>query len=160
MKALALITVAMLLAGCDTGVETARETTASHARMAPYTPIPPGAAPRGTRARQAQETAAPQPTPELIADGRERYGVFCAPCHGAKGDGDGVVVRRGFPRPPAFTEDSQRALSVERVFEVVSRGSGVMYGFAERVPARDRWAISLYVRELQGAKAAAPEAAP
>lgn len=160
MRALTLITVAMLLAGCDTGVEMPRETSASHARMAPYTPVPPGAAPRGARARQAQETTAPERTPELLSIGRERYGVFCAPCHGATGVGDGLVVRRGFPRPLAFTEDAQRALTIERVFEVVSHGSGVMYGFIERVPAQERWAISHYVRELQGAKGAAPEAAP
>jgi mono/diheme cytochrome c family protein len=131
--------------------------------MAPYTPIPPGAAPRGARARQAQETVSPEPTPALLAHGRERYGVFCAPCHGPAGDGDGVVVRRGFPRPPAFTDDGQLALTAARVFDVVTHGKGVMYGFAERVSAQDRWAVTHYVRELQrGARTpgAPPEAAP
>ena len=156
----ALLLGALVLAGCDTGVETPRETSASQARMAPYTPIPPGSAPRGARARQAQETTAPERTPELVARGRERYVVFCAPCHGAAGDGDGLVTRRAFPRPPAFAAEGQRELTPERVFEVVSHGSGIMYGFVERVPAQDRWAIAHYVRELQGAKAPAPEAAP
>jgi mono/diheme cytochrome c family protein len=86
--------------------------------------------------------------PEL-ARGRERYDVYCAPCHGRTGTGDGMVVRRGFPRPPSFHEARLRAAPTGRLVEAIAKGSGAMYPFADRVAARDRWEIAAYIRALQ-----------
>ena len=76
--------------------------------------------------------------------GRERYDIFCAPCHGRRGDGDGIIVAHGFPRPPSLS-----ALTPEDVVKAIAEGHGAMYSYADRVPERDRWAIAAYVQRLQ-----------
>ena len=85
----------------------------------------------------------------LLARGRERYGIYCAPCHSPVGDGDGFVARRGFPSPPTYHSDRLRAAPDRHFFDVISHGYGVMHGFADRVDPHDRWAIVAYVRALQ-----------
>jgi mono/diheme cytochrome c family protein len=85
----------------------------------------------------------------LLARGRERYDIACAPCHSVIGDGDGFVVRRGFPRPESFHTDRLRDASDQALFDAVSDGYGVMAAFGNRLPASDRWAIVSYVRALQ-----------
>jgi mono/diheme cytochrome c family protein len=88
-------------------------------------------------------------TRQLIERGGERYGIYCAECHGADGYGQGIVVRRGFPAPPSFHEARDRAEPAGQVFEAISHGYGIMYGFADRISPRDRWAIVAYIRALQ-----------
>ncbi len=88
-------------------------------------------------------------TPELLARGRERYGIYCAVCHGAGGDGQGEVVRRGFPAPPTFHSDRMRNAPIGHYFDVITHGYGVMYSYAARVDPHDRWAIAAYIRALQ-----------
>jgi mono/diheme cytochrome c family protein len=85
----------------------------------------------------------------LVERGRDRYGIFCADCHGADGYGHGIVVLRGFPAPRSFHEPDVRAEPAGRVFEAISRGSGAMYGFGDRISPGDRWAIVAFVRALQ-----------
>jgi mono/diheme cytochrome c family protein len=85
-------------------------------------------------------------TPER---GRERYAIYCAPCHGERGDGDGVIVRHGFPRPPSLRTTS---LTPAQVANVIANGYGVMSSYGDRVPARDRLAIAEYVRQLGAAR--------
>jgi mono/diheme cytochrome c family protein len=142
----------LLLAGCDNMVH--------QARYDPYGDGPlfaDGKAmqlpPKGTIARDApQRTAQAQRPPmtlALLRRGQERYGIYCAMCHGADGSGDGTVIARGFPRPADFRAPAQRALTSDRIFEAISHGAGVMYGFADRVPAPDRWAIAAYVEALR-----------
>ena len=96
-------------------------------------------------------SAAPQPlfTREVLARGEERYDIFCAPCHGFAGDGDGMVVERGFPAPPSFHAEPQRDLAVERIVEVIGEGRGRMLPMAERISPSDRFAIAAYVQALQ-----------
>lgn len=86
---------------------------------------------------------------ELIQRGRERFEVACTPCHGYLGNGDGVVVRRGFPAPPSY--HIPRLLEAEdgHIFNVPTRGFGRMYSYAARVMPEDRWAIVSYIRALQ-----------
>jgi mono/diheme cytochrome c family protein len=84
----------------------------------------------------------------LLARGRERYGVFCSPCHGLAGRGDGMVVRRGYRQARSFHEDRLRAQPVGYFFDVITNGFGAMPDYAH-VPVRDRWAIVAYVRALQ-----------
>jgi mono/diheme cytochrome c family protein len=88
-------------------------------------------------------------TKELVERGRERFDVFCSPCHGFAGDGDGMIVQRGFRRPPSFHEERLRTSPVGHYFDVITNGFGAMYPYGYRVPARDRWAIIAYVRALQ-----------
>jgi hypothetical protein len=88
-------------------------------------------------------------TRPLLLRGRERYDIFCAPCHDRVGTGDGMIVRRGYRRPPSFHIDRLRNESDGYLFDVTTRGFGQMPGYAAQVPVRDRWAIVAYVRALQ-----------
>ena len=81
--------------------------------------------------------------------GRERYEIFCAPCHGRTGQGDGMIVRRGFRRPPTFHQDRLRNAPVGQIFDVITNGFGAMPDYASQIDAVDRWAIVAYVRALQ-----------
>jgi len=85
----------------------------------------------------------------LLERGRERYDIYCAPCHSPVGDGDGIVVRRGFPAPPTYHSESLRAAPDRRFFDAISNGYGAMYPFADRIEPYDRWAIVAYIRALQ-----------
>lgn len=88
-------------------------------------------------------------TRELLTRGRERFGIFCSPCHGALGDGNGMVVRRGYKQPSSFHIDRLREAPVGYFFSVMTDGFGVMPSYAAQVPPADRWAIAAYVRTLQ-----------
>jgi Cytochrome C oxidase, cbb3-type, subunit III len=103
--------------------------------------------------RSGQDFSASFPFPvdrALIDRGQERYGIFCAPCHGQLGRGDGSVVRRGFRnRPASFHEARLREKPAGYFVDVITNGFGAMQDYAAQVPARDRWAIVAYVRALQ-----------
>jgi mono/diheme cytochrome c family protein len=88
-------------------------------------------------------------TRATLARGRERFGIYCAPCHGAAGDGDGYITLRGFPRPPTYHSDRLRRASDSYFFDVITRGYGAMYPYADRVAPQDRRAIVAYIRALQ-----------
>lgn len=104
-------------------------------------------------ARIAGETLAdtfPLPiTGEIVQHGRERFEVFCSPCHGRLGEANGIVVQRGFRPPPSYHIDRLREAPVGHFFDVITRGIGAMEDFSDRVPVRDRWAIASYIRVLQ-----------
>ncbi|HTY00734.1 MAG TPA: cytochrome c [Bacteroidota bacterium] len=91
-------------------------------------------------------------TEMMIRRGQERFNIYCSPCHGRTGDGFGMVVQRGFPRPPSYFTDSVRALPVGRYVDVITNGFGRMYGYGDRVAPRDRWAIAAYIRVLQASR--------
>jgi mono/diheme cytochrome c family protein len=85
----------------------------------------------------------------VMARGRERFDIFCAPCHGRTGAGDGMVVRRGYRRPPSYHDDRLRNAPVGHFIDVMANGFGAMPDYADQVKARDRWAIAAYIRALQ-----------
>lgn len=85
----------------------------------------------------------------LLRRGQERYDIFCSPCHSVVGDGDGLVVRRGFPSPPSFHQTALRAAPDNHFYDVITHGYGAMYPYGSRVPPADRWAIVAYIRALQ-----------
>jgi mono/diheme cytochrome c family protein len=98
----------------------------------------------------ARNEASPLPmTLALLERGRERFDIYCAPCHGRSGDGKGMVVQRGFPSPPSFHSDKLRLAPDSHMYQVISDGYGVMYPYADRIDPDDRWAIVAYVRALQ-----------
>ena len=86
---------------------------------------------------------------ETIELGRERYLIYCSPCHGRAGDGRGMVVRRGFSPPPTFHSEYLRKKPVGHIFGVITHGYGAMYSYASRIPVRDRWAITAFIRAMQ-----------
>jgi cytochrome c553 len=88
-------------------------------------------------------------TRDVLERGRERFEINCAPCHGRTGDGNGMVVQRGFPPPPSYHIDRLREAPVGHFYDVITQGYGVMYSYAERVTPADRWAIAAYIRALQ-----------
>jgi mono/diheme cytochrome c family protein len=91
----------------------------------------------------------------VMARGQDAFNAFCSPCHGRTGRGDGIVVQRGFTRPPDLTDDNARSAPVGHIFNVITNGFGAMPDHAAQVQVRDRWAIAAYLRALQ-ASAAVP----
>jgi hypothetical protein len=89
-------------------------------------------------------------TKEVLERGRERYNIFCAPCHSRLGDGNGFVPSRGFARkPPSFHDERLEKSPVGYFFDVITEGFGTMPDYASQIPTRDRWDIVAYVRALQ-----------
>ena len=86
---------------------------------------------------------------ELLQRGQQRYDIYCAVCHGYTGAGDGMIVTRGFPAPASFHAERLLAQPVGYFFNAATNGFGRMYGYASRIPAEDRWAISAYIKALQ-----------
>jgi Cytochrome C oxidase, cbb3-type, subunit III len=88
-------------------------------------------------------------TQELLERGEGRYKIFCTPCHGLQGDGNGMVSMRGMKHPPTFHENRLRQSPNGYFYDVITNGFGAMYGYSAQIPTRDRWAIVAYVRALQ-----------
>jgi len=88
-------------------------------------------------------------TAAVMARGQERFNVFCSPCHGPTGAGNGMIVQRGFRAPPSMHEERLRTAPVGYYFDVMTNGFGAMQDYASQVPVADRWAIAAYIRALQ-----------
>jgi mono/diheme cytochrome c family protein len=107
-------------------------------------------------AREAAATGGPDNFPvgvdmAALERGRERYQIFCSACHGMTGEGDGLIVRRGFRRPPSFYDDrlQENVTPAAHFFDVITNGWGAMPDYAESIPPEDRWKIIAYLRALQ-----------
>jgi hypothetical protein len=147
------IGLALLLAGCDQNMEVQpKYSEYGHAPLfrSGVLRLPPGGTvARDDLDREAEIHDRPALTRELLARGRQRYGIFCSPCHGTGGDGNGIIVQRGMPRPTSYHRDRLRAADDQHFFDVITNGYGVMYSYVSSVPPRDRWAIVAYIRALQ-----------
>jgi hypothetical protein len=86
---------------------------------------------------------------ELLERGENRYKVFCSPCHGLQGDGNGMVAMRGMKHPPSYHQDRLRQAPNGYIYDVITNGFGAMLGYSAQVAPRDRWAIIAYLRALQ-----------
>ncbi|EJW12530.1 putative ABC-type Fe3+ transport system protein [Rhodovulum sp. PH10] len=149
-----LAVATLLLAGCSGSmVDQKRYRTFEKAALwrdhSEARQLPDGTVAQSDRDRTAAIETPPPVDAALLARGQERYAIYCAPCHGLGGDGDGMIVQRGFPKPPSYHTKRLRAAPARHVFDVITNGYGVMYSYAARVPPRDRWAIVAYVRALQ-----------
>ena len=108
--------------------------------------------PEGTVARIPCQETVPAPkviTAELLARGHERFDIFCTPCHGRAGNGEGMIVQRGFTQPASFVEGSLRQADNKVFYDAITKGYGAMYSYSTRVEPADRWAIIAYIRALQ-----------
>ncbi len=88
-------------------------------------------------------------TADLLQRGHDLFTIYCQPCHGAAGYGDGVIVQYGFPAPPSFHSDGVRAQPPGFFFNVISNGMGQMYSYGQEIAVPDRWAVVAYVEALQ-----------
>jgi mono/diheme cytochrome c family protein len=153
---------ALALAACDDHSMTQqnRYSTFSPAALFPNgteaQTLPAGVVAQGDLNRAEQAAKPPPVDAQLLTRGQQRYDIYCSPCHGLSGKGDGMVVRRGFPAPPSYHSTRLRAASAQHFYDVISNGYGVMYSYATRVEPRDRWAIVAYIRALQQSQNAKP----
>jgi len=88
-------------------------------------------------------------TTEVLARGRQRFNIYCAPCHSRLGDGNGMIVQRGYRHPPSYHIDRLRKAPLGYFFDVMTNGFGAMPDYASQIPPRDRWCIVAYIRALQ-----------
>lgn len=106
----------------------------------------------GTVARDAPNPPVPQPpriTMAMLARGENRFQIFCTECHSRIGDGNGMIVQRGFPHPPSYHTTELREAPAQHFYDVLTKGYGVMYSFNSRLSPADRWAVTAYIRALQ-----------
>ncbi|MCB4823475.1 c-type cytochrome [Roseicella aerolata] len=130
-----LLPLLLSLAACDGWPESTPP--------APPAPPPPGAVAQGEGARRAAfAPPGPPVTEALLARGAERYGIYCTPCHGPRGAGDGPAVARGFPRPPPLPAPAERSIAA------IAANQGGAHPFDDRLPPVDRWAIARFVERL------------
>lgn len=91
-------------------------------------------------------------TQQMLERGRERYNIYCSPCHSRVGDGNGMIVQRGFKKPPDYTEDKLMKAPVGHFVNVMTNGFGSMSEYKSQLPISDRWAVAAYIRALQIAR--------
>ena len=155
----------LLVAGCrqqmaETGREKPLDQSAFFDDRRVARPLVPGTVARGQvkadaafytgKTRDGLVDQLPVPlTQELLARGRDRYEVFCTPCHGRVGTGEGAVTKRGMRPPPSYHIQRLREAPVGHFFDVMTNGFGIMPDYAVQVPPADRWAIATYIRVLQ-----------
>ena len=116
----------------------------------PVEPVPHTIA----RDEPAKPPAPPPVTLALLERGQQRFDIYCSPCHSRVGDGNGMIVQRGFPHPPSYYSDTLRNAPNQLFYDVITHGYGAMYSYADRVEPKDRWAIVAYIRALQASASA------
>lgn len=132
--------------GADTTAIVTRDTGAN---VAASSNAAPGPERRATAAEIRAMSIPGKVTRQMLDRGHERFDIYCSPCHGRTGDGNGMIVQRGFPPPPSFHIERLRAVADGHIYDVITNGFGVMYNYANRVKPEDRWAIAAYIRALQ-----------
>jgi hypothetical protein len=155
---------AMAFSGCDMAL---RQDMADQRKNRPLSPseffsdgrserpLIENTVPRGSLENDAYNVSKdyagfPLPVNEkLLQRGEDRYKVFCTPCHGLQGDGNGMAAVRGMKHPPSYHIDRLRQAPNGYFYDVITNGFGVMYSYSERIAPRDRWAIIAYLRALQ-----------
>ncbi len=167
MKPIAIVVMLCLLGGCGLSMTQQKKyKTYSRAKLWPNDTSaqqpPAHTVAQNDLAREQEAKTPPKVDNALLARGRQRYNIYCSPCHGIDGRGDGIVVKRGFPHPPSYFEARLMKAPASTFFDTITNGYGVMYSYADRVSPHDRWAIIAYIRALQLSQhatlAQAPEA--
>jgi len=165
VRLLVLLSVMVLLSGCDVSMTKQNKyVTYAPAKLwadgTSARPLPDHVVAQSDEAR-AQAAAHPPPASDaLLARGQQRYGIYCAPCHGLDGRGDGIIAQHGFPHPPSYFESRLMSAPASTFYDAITNGYGVMYSYADRVSPHDRWAIVAYIRALQLSQRATIAQAP
>jgi mono/diheme cytochrome c family protein len=94
----------------------------------------------------------PRVTLALLERGQQRFDIYCSPCHSRAGDGNGMIVQRGFPNPPSYFSARLMTAPNQHFYDVITHGYGAMFPYAVRVAPADRWAIVAYIRALQASE--------
>jgi mono/diheme cytochrome c family protein len=162
--ALLLLLAALSLAACDQDMDVQPKyneySRAPAFRGSVLRNPPAGVVARDDPDREQALARKPAVTAALLERGRERFAIFCQPCHGSGGDGNGIIVQRGMPRPTSYHDERLRSADDQYLFDVITNGHGAMYSYAARVPPGDRWAIVSYIRALQLSRHARIEDVP
>lgn len=150
----AAMSLSMALAACDNMANQPKlnpyELPAGSKVDWPVKPVPHTIA----RDEPLKPPAPPPVTMALLKRGQQRFDIYCSPCHSRSGDGNGMIVQRGFPHPPSYYSDTLRKAPNQLFYDVITHGYGVMYSYADRVDPNDRWAIVAYIRALQASASA------
>lgn len=144
----------VLLAGCDDMTHQPKKDAYRDPRVGP------GRIPAGMVDHGAKPVPPPPVTLALLQRGQERFRIYCTECHSELGDGNGMIVQRGFPRPPSYHIVRLREAPTQHFYDVITNGYGAMYSFAYRVQPADRWAIAAYIRALQRTDGTAADLSP
>lgn len=176
LKLFALAAVLVIMTGCDAMDNQPRYQPLQESSFFPdgrsARPLPAGVVTYGALEEQDDyytgmtedgmliETIPVEITLEMLERGRERYDIFCSPCHGLDGYGQGMIVQRGFPAPQSFHIDRLRQAPDGHFYNVITNGFGRMFPYDYRVPPDDRWAITAYIRVLQFSQQASLEQLP
>ena len=164
-----LLAIILLLSGCVDGGDMhdqpryeALEASVFFEDGKSARPIPQGTVARGERVGEGAEVIRTgrrgdrlvervplEVTSTVLERGRERFNIYCTPCHGYDGTGYGFVVQRGYTKPPSLHIERLRVAPAGYLFSVISDGFGRMPSYAPQVPIDDRWAIIAYIRALQ-----------
>lgn len=144
----------LALGGCERDMhDQAKLKAYAAAEMFPHRQVamlpPEGSVPQGAAVTPRPEIMPLVVNEELLARGRERYDIFCSPCHSRVGNGEGMIVLRGFPQPPSYHTDRLRHAPDVHFYDVMTDGFGRMFSYAARIEPDDRWAIVAYIRALQ-----------
>ena len=151
---LGMLTAALFMVGCEQDmVDQPKyepyEASALFPNGQSSRPLVAGTVARSTPLESRPVTMPFKVTPERLHRGQERFNIYCVPCHSVLGDGEGMIVQRGFPHPPSYHEERLRQAPDVHYYDVITNGYGVMYSYAARVAPDDRWAIVAYIRALQ-----------
>jgi len=153
-KPVAALGLSFALAACDNMANQPKlnpyELPAGSKANWPVEPVPHTIA----RDEPAKPPAPPPVTLALLERGQQRFDIYCSPCHSRVGDGNGMIVQRGFPHPPSYDSDALRNAPNQLFYDVITHGYGAMYSYADRVEPMDRWAIVAYIRALQASASA------
>jgi mono/diheme cytochrome c family protein len=163
-RAATITAMALMLAGCDQNMDAQPKynsySEAPLFRGSSLRPPPAGTVARGDAERERDIRTKPAMTRELLARGQNRFQIYCTPCHGQTGEGNGMVVQRGMPHPTSYFDPRLLAADDQHFFDVITNGYGAMYSYASRVEPRDRWAIVAYIRALQRSRHASLDDVP
>lgn len=160
MVAMALVGLAAGLTACDNMANQRKvnpyEARYGSSKAGPVKPVPHTVA----RDDAIGEPSPPPVTMALLKRGQQRFNIYCSPCHGRTGEGNGMIVQRGFPHPPSYFSERLRDAPNQHFYDVITHGYGVMYPYSDRVSPPDRWAIVAYIRALQASASASPSDVP
>ncbi|WP_210345585.1 cytochrome c [Bradyrhizobium sp. CCBAU 53421] len=164
MRLALIVVLALLLAACDQNMDV-QPKYSEYSRAPLFRGSVLRLPPANTVARDDLEweravTTKPALSAELLGRGQQRFAIFCLPCHGAGGDGDGIIVHRGMPRPTSYHVDRLVTADDQHFFDAITNGYGAMYSYAARILPQDRWAIVAYIRALQLSRRASIEDVP